>query len=132
MTGGERMALQIMKIVANVTTTVATTPDTQRFFYNTTSLITGATTLTIDAADFFDDTGATVTTLPTLNTDNSYFNVYVNGVLQMQDLSTYTPGATGVGELAFDVPAATSLLLNTPIVVEVVNFTPSSSSTIET
>ncbi|MCA0174226.1 DUF4183 domain-containing protein [Bacillus sp. RAR_GA_16] len=126
------MPLQIMKIVVDVSSSITTTPTVQRFFYNTTSLLTGPTTLTIDAADFFDDTGAAVTTLPSLSTDNSYFNVYVNGVLQMQDLSTYTPGTTGVGQLAFDIPAAASILLNTPVVLEIVNFTPTSTSTVET
>ncbi|MCA0990315.1 DUF4183 domain-containing protein [Pseudalkalibacillus hwajinpoensis] len=126
------MALQIMKIVVDVSSTITTTPTVQRFFYNTTGLLVGPTTLTIDAADFFDDTGAAVTTLPSLSTDNSYFNVYVNGVLQMEELSTYTPGATGVGQLEFDIPALASILVNTPFVLEVVNFTPTSSSTVST
>jgi hypothetical protein len=31
--------------------------------------------------------------------------VYINGVLQMEGNSTYTPDATGVGSLAFSLPA---------------------------
>ncbi len=67
-----------MNIVVDVSTSITTAPTVQRFFYNTTGLWTVPTTLTIDAADFFDDTddpGAGVTTLPSLTTDNSYFNV---------------------------------------------------------
>ena len=126
------MPLQIMKLAIAASTAVTTSPDVVRFFYTTPSTTTGATTLTIDAADFFDDTGAAVTTLPVLATDNSYFNVYINGVLQMEDLSTYTPGATTVGSLAIDVPAGSDILVNSPIVLEIVNFTPTSNTTVET
>ena len=126
------MALQIMKLSVNASTTVSTSPDASRFFYTVTSALTGPTTLTIDAADFFDDTGAAVTTLPTLATDNSYFNVYINGVLQMEDLMTYVPGGTGVGSLTINIPNGSDVLANSPVVLEIVNFTPTSNTTVET
>ncbi|MGQ7169346.1 DUF4183 domain-containing protein, partial [Escherichia sp. R-CC3] len=110
------MALQLMKIAATGSTVTTTDPDDSRFFYVTTAPTTAGNTLTIDAASFFDDNGTAVTTLPTLATNNSYFNVYVNGVLQMEGISTYTPGATGVGSLAIAVPVgADTVLTDTPV-----------------
>jgi len=123
----------LMKLLVNVVTTTTVVPEAVKFFYVADATTAGGATLTIDAADFFDDLGAAVTTLPPLNPDNGYFSVYVNGVLQMQDISTYTPGATGVGSLAIAVPAGTdSILEDTPVVLEIVNFTPDSSSVVET
>jgi len=127
------MALQLMKIAATGSTVTTTDPDDSRFFYVTTAPTTAGNTLTIDAASFFQDDGTAVTTLPTLATNNSYFNVYVNGVLQMEGISTYTPGATGVGSLAIAVPVgADTLLTDTPVVLEIVQFTPTSTTTVAT
>ncbi len=47
------MPLQIMKLAIAATTTVTASPTVSRFFYTVTATTTGATTLTIDAADFF-------------------------------------------------------------------------------
>ncbi|MGE6963757.1 DUF4183 domain-containing protein [Bacillus thuringiensis] len=128
------MALQLMKIAVAGSTTTTIDPTDARFFYVTTSPITGGSILTIDAANFLDDTGASVTTLPTLATNNSYFNVYVNGVLQMEGISTYTAGATGVGSLTIAVPGTVTdtILAGTPIVLEIVQFTPNSTTTVAT
>ncbi|OPA08191.1 DUF4183 domain-containing protein [Bacillus cereus] len=127
------MALQLMKIAATGSTVTMTDPDDSRFFYVTTAPTTAGNTLTIDAASFFQDDGTAVTTLPTLATNNSYFNVYVNGVLQMEGISTYTPGATGVGSLAIAVPVgAGTILTSTPVVLEIVQFTPTSNTTVVT
>ncbi|PNK22065.1 hypothetical protein CBR56_29990 [Bacillus thuringiensis] len=52
---------------------------------------------------------------------NSYVNVYVNGVLQMDGIYTYTAGSTGVGSLVINVPAGgTPILAGTPIIIEVI------------
>ncbi|AYE50691.1 DUF4183 domain-containing protein [Priestia megaterium] len=126
------MPLQIMKLAIAATTTVTASPTVSRFFYAATATTTGAATLTIDAADFFGDTGGAATALPALATDNIYYNVYINGVLQMAGLSTYTPGATGVGSLAITVPAGSSVLTGSPIVLEVVNFAPDSDTDVQT
>lgn len=127
------MALQLMKIAVAATTVTSTDPAPEKFFYVTPTEVAAGSTLTIDAADFFDDSGASVTALPALAVDNSLYNVYVNGVLQMQDLSTYTPGATGVGSLAFEVPpGGDSILASSPIILEVINFVPSSTTTVAT
>ncbi|PGW33905.1 DUF4183 domain-containing protein [Bacillus thuringiensis] len=127
------MALQLMKIAATGSTITTTDPNDSRFFYVTTAPTTAGNTLTIDAASFFQDDGTAVTTLPTLATNNSYFNVYVNGVLQMEGISTYTPGVTGVGSLAIAVPVgAGTILTSTPVILEIVQFTPTSNTTVVT
>lgn len=127
------MALQLMKIVVSGTANVDVNPTVQRFFYVTTASTAAGTTLTIDAADFLDDSGAAVTTLPALASNNSSFNVFLNGVLQMQGISTYTPGNTGTGSLAIAVPTPGDPIPDrTPVVLEVVNYAPTSTLTLET
>lgn len=128
------MALQLMKLhvlVSSVSTNL--NPEVTSFFHVTTVDTEGGATLTLDPADFFQDDGTEVTELPELATDNSYFNVYVNGVLQMSELSTYTPGAAGIGSLVINVPEDdTPILANSPIVLKVVNFNPSTDASVET
>jgi len=125
------LPLQLMKLVVTASTTTNVVPQDQRFFYVTTAETAPGSTLTIDAADFFQDDGSAVTELPALSADNSYYNVYVNGVLQMGGLSTYTPGATTVGSLSINVPAGgDSILADTPIVLEVVNYSPQSTTVV--
>ncbi|NMD69282.1 DUF4183 domain-containing protein [Bacillus sp. DNRA2] len=127
------MALQLMKLFVGVTTTTTAGPADTRFFYTTLAPVGAGSTLTIDAADFLMDDGNNVVSLPDLELNNSYFNVYVNAVLQMSGISTYTAGATGVGSLEIAVPAVgQGIPLNTPIVLEVVNFTPDSQNTVTT
>lgn len=125
------MALQLMKLAIAATTTTATDPTLEKFFYVTTTGIAAGTTLTIDTAEFLDDSGTVATELPVLATDNSMFNVYINGVLQMQNISSYVPGATTIGSLEITVPAGIdSIIIGSPIVLEIVNFTPSSTTTV--
>ena len=51
----------------------------------------------------------------------------------MQDISTYTPGATGVGSLSIVVPTGTdSIVAETPIVLEIANFDTTSTTDITT
>ncbi|TMU85071.1 DUF4183 domain-containing protein [Bacillus sp. BHET2] len=127
------MALQLMKIQATASSTISVAPDAAKFFNVTTAETAAGATLTIDAADFFDNTGAAVTTLPALAASNSYVNVFINGALQMDDIYTYTPGATGVGSLAIDVPAGgDSIIQDSSVVLEVINYVPTASTTIET
>lgn len=120
-----------MKIFVTAATTTEVTPIQEKFFHVTTAATEAGTTLTIDTADFFADDGSVATTLPELTAANSYFNVYINGVLQMEGNSTYTPGGTGVGSLAFTVPAGgPPILLGTAVIVEVVNYAPTSTTTV--
>lgn len=127
------MALQLLKIVAEVDSQVKTNPEDARFFYITETDIDGGDSLIIDAADFLDDTGNAVVELPALETNNSYFNVYINGVLQMEGISTYTLGETEIGNLKIDVPEGTlSIIENSPVVLEVLNYTPTSDNFVNT
>lgn len=127
------LALQLMKILVTASTTTNAVPNPEKFFYVTTAQTNAGSILTIDAASFFQDNGTAATALPVLATNNSYFNVYINGVLQMEGNSTYTPGATGVGSLAFNVPAGGDpILQDTAVVLEVVNYAPTSTTTVAT
>lgn len=126
------MALEILKLAINTATTVLTNPDVQKFFYVVDTPVTGASTLTINAEDFMDDTGATGVTLPALSDENSYLIVYVNGVQVMQDLVTYNPGGTGTGSLVITVPENSDIIANTPVVLVVTNFAPTAQTTINT
>lgn len=127
------MATKLMKIKVTVDTATATTPTDTRFFYVTTAQTAAGSTLTIDTAAFSDDTGTAVVTLPTLATGNSYFNTYSNGVLQMESICTYTPGITAVGKLEIAVPAGGDpILIDTPIVLEIINYAPVSTNTVTT
>jgi hypothetical protein len=121
-----------MKLAITATSTVDTAPTVERFFNEAASTVTGAGSLTVAVGDFFTDTGAAATTLPALTTANSYFNVYVNGVLQMDDLLAYTSGGTGVGQLVITVPAGSTIEQNSPVVLVVTNFAPTSNTTIVT
>lgn len=127
------MPLKLMKLFVSASTSTNAVPTNTRFFYTTTAQTAAGSTLTIDAANFLQDDGTAVTTLPTLATNNSYYNVYINGVLQMSGISTYTPGSTGVGSLAINVPAGGDPIpIATPIVLEIVQFAPSSTTTVTT
>lgn len=126
------MPLQIMKLAVSAALDIDTVPTVDRFFNIVTEPVTGAGTLTIAADDFMTDTGADGATLPELTADNSYLNVYVNGVLQMDDLIAYTPGGTGVGQLIITVPADSTVFADTPVVLEITNFAPTSEATITT
>ncbi|MFC6331581.1 DUF4183 domain-containing protein [Paenibacillus septentrionalis] len=127
------MALQLMKLQVLATTSVEANPQPQKFFYVTTGETAAGAVLTIDAADFFGDTGEAADSLPELEANNSMYSVYVNGVLQMEGITTYTPGATSVGSLAINVPAGGDpILANSPIVLSVVNYVPTSTVDITT
>lgn len=127
------MALQLMKLVVSADTTTDVTPTDTRFFHVTTQKTSAGDDLVIDAADFFKDDGTAVTELPELIVDNSYFNVYVNGLLQMSDLFTYTPGTSGTGSLTISVPNGGGDIKNkTPVVLEILNFNAASETTVTT
>ena len=126
------MPLKIMKLAITGTTTVIVNPTVERFFNEVSTQVVGAGTITIPVEAFWTDTGADATTLPALATDNSYFNVYINGVLQMESLLTYTPGGAGTGQLVINVPAGSTVEANSPIVLVVTNYTPDSTTDIVT
>ncbi|MED3038484.1 DUF4183 domain-containing protein [Bacillus tropicus] len=124
------MALQLMKLVLEATTSVNVDPEATKYFYVSPTETAAGASLTIDAALFFDHTGNAVTTLIDSTAANSYVNVYVNGVLQMDGIYTYTAGSTGVGSLVVNVPTGGNpILAGTPIIVEVVTIDSDSTTT---
>ncbi|HHW38554.1 MAG TPA: DUF4183 domain-containing protein [Bacillales bacterium] len=126
------MGLRIVKLFASAATTTTTTakPTVLKFFYETTAQTTAGNTLTIAVGSFETDGGIAATTLPDLTADNSYFKVEINGVLQMKDTLAYTSGGSGTGQLEITVPVESDPIeAQTPIVLEVVNYDPQSSST---
>lgn len=118
------MGLKIVKLAVTSNTKISTSPTVTRFFYELSEPIVGSSTLKIDTSLFLDDTGNSVSSLPQLNLNNSYFNVYINGVLQMDDNFAYTAGEEGVGNLLISIPEGSELTVGTPIILEVINFNP--------
>lgn len=85
----------------------------------------GNTTTTIPDTSFVDDAGNPVTASGLLlPSSGGYINVYVNGLLQESSLSTWT--ATSL------VLATASILVGTPVVVEVHNYSGTSSTSTST
>lgn len=128
------MALQLMKLNVQATTAVDVNPFSQKFFHVTAAETAAGDTLTIDIGDFFNDAGEVPTALPALLTDNSYYNVNVNGVLQMNGITSYIPTTDpGTGSLSITVPAGDEpILAGTPVVLEVVNFRSTSTTDVAT
>ncbi|CAH1216996.1 hypothetical protein PAECIP111893_04224 [Paenibacillus plantiphilus] len=82
--------------------------------------ILGGTT-TIPATSFTGDNGAAIPAGGlTVPTSSGYYNVFVNGALQRSGLTTLSTTSLIIG---------TALLVGANIVVEVVNFTSSATST---
>ncbi|MGN7468500.1 DUF4183 domain-containing protein [Brevibacillus sp. SAFN-007a] len=120
--------MEILKLVLTASTTTNVVPTVTRFFRRTLALVIGPATLTVQATDFLKDDGTAATSLPALPASNSYYNVYINGIMQMGGLSTYTPGGAGVGKLEIAVPTGQTIALSTVIVLEIVSYAPTSST----
>lgn len=103
---------------------IVVAPEVSRFFYELDKNIGKSTILRINAEDFLDDSGNRINFLPALNMMNSYFNVYINGILQMDDIFSYISGEQGIGNLLISIPDGTEMELGTPIILEVINFEP--------
>ncbi|WP_340373375.1 DUF4183 domain-containing protein [Peribacillus sp. FSL E2-0218] len=126
------LPLKIMKLAIEATSLISVNPLITRLFYEVPAALEGPTELTIDPASFWTDTGGAATVLPVLTAENSSFEVFINGVLQMEDISTYTPGATGVGSLVLTIPDGSSILAGSPVVLVVTNYAPTSDVDIVT
>jgi hypothetical protein len=125
------MPLKIIKLAIASENKVFTSPTVTRLFHITPELIPELTTHKIGTAGFMDDSGETVDSLPSLNLDNSYFNVYINGVLQMDENFSYTAGEDEIGFLMISVTEGSEITQGTPIILEVVNFNPVITTTYE-
>ncbi|HEY2493874.1 MAG TPA: DUF4183 domain-containing protein [Paenibacillus sp.] len=106
-------------ITTNTTTSVV--PTAKRFASTVVLGNISAGTTTIPATSFRDDTDTLLTagglTIPSLN---GYYNLYVNGVLQLGGQSTLT---------VINLVINTALTIGVSVVVEVVNFVSTSTST---
>ena len=122
--GGKNLSLRIIKLASSPNQKISTLPTITRLFHVVPEAISEMSTYKIDASAFFDDAGEVVLELPTLNLNNSYFNVYINGSLQMDENFAYTAGGEGVGSLLLSIPEESEILKGSPIIVEVVNFNP--------
>ncbi|QQZ10024.1 DUF4183 domain-containing protein [Heyndrickxia vini] len=123
------MALDLVKLfiqvngeiggTATTTTDTDVTPTSNRYVANVAAgNVTGSTT-TIPAASFSDDSGTVLTSLPTVSA-NEYFNVFINGVLQQEGLSTLT---------TTNLTINAAVLVGVPVVLEIVDTTAASTST---
>lgn len=122
--GGTILSLKIIKLALIPNQTVSAAPVVTRLFHEVAETILDVSTYKIEASGFFDDSGEVVQNLPSLNMNNSYFNVYINGVLQMDDNFAYTAGEDGVGSLLISLPEDSEIPAGTPIIMEIINFNP--------
>jgi len=119
------MAATLFKlaITAETVTTVSTKPVVERLFYTVDSQHIDAGVLTIPANAFVDDQGNTLTgNIPSVSTDNGYYLLFVNGVLQQEDLYT-------VSDTQVVIQDADRIQLGAPITLIVTNFAPEADST---
>jgi hypothetical protein len=118
------VGLKIIKPVFTAESEVTLSPTVVHFFYEIGQEIPEETIVKIDVAKFLDDAGEPVGSFPPLKLNNSYLNVFINGMVQMEDNFAYTAGESGIGNLMITVPEGSEIIKGTPIIVEVVNFDP--------
>lgn len=104
---------------ATTTTDTDVTPTASRYVATVTAGDVAGGTTTIPAASFSDDSGTVLTTLPTISA-NEYYNVYINGVLQQEGLSTLT---------STNLTISAEVLVGVPIVLEIIDTIATSTST---
>lgn len=121
------MAVQLFKlaITADTLTTVKTKPEVKKYFYifDSQDIDPGTGDLTILASDFVDEAGDPVTTITEVTTDNGYYLLFVNGVLQQDALYT-------VSDASVVIPDADTMNIEeeSPIILVVTNFAPEADS----
>jgi hypothetical protein len=126
--GGVKLAATLFKlaITASTQTSVTTKPDVKKYFYEFDSqdIDSGTGVLTILATDFVDEAGDPVTTITEVATDNGYYLLFVNGVLQQDALYT-------VSDASVIIPDADTMDIEeeAPIILVVTNFAPEATST---
>ena len=121
------MATKLLKLVMSAVTTtdVDINPEISKYFYELREDERTDDVLTIPAAQLTDDAGNIMTgNLTTVSTDNGYYLLFINGVLQQSSLFTVsTDGSQVVINQASTIP------VGTPITLTVNNFNPISTST---
>ncbi|WP_163538218.1 DUF4183 domain-containing protein [Gracilibacillus sp. YIM 98692] len=120
------MATELFKLVMSANTTTDTNPQIEKYFYNLSEDERAGDTVTIPATEFTDDAGNTMTgNLTTASTDNGYYLLFVNGVLQQSSLFTVSSGGSQVA-----ITQASTVPVSAPITLAVNNFAPTSSTSV--
>lgn len=110
---------------AVTTTDTDTNPEVEKYFYKLRAAERTSATITIPAVRFTDDAGNTMTgNLTTVSTDNGYYLLFVNGVLQQSSLFTVSAGGSQVV-----ITQGSTVPVSAPITLAVNNFAPVSTST---
>ncbi|NLT94792.1 MAG: DUF4183 domain-containing protein [Clostridia bacterium] len=111
-----------LAISAETQTTVSTKPDIKRYFYKFDPQHLDQGVLTIPATAFVDDQDNPVAdTLTLITPDNGYYLLFINGVLQQEDLYT-------VDEDEVVIQDASTIEVDSPITLIVTNFAPEADS----
>ena len=124
--GGEIMATKLFKLVIDATTTtdVEINPEIDKYFYDLREDERTDDTVTIPAIQFTDADGNVMTgNLTTVITNNGYYLLFINGVLQQSSL--YTVSVDGSQVVITD---AATIPVGAPITLIVTNFDPISDS----
>lgn len=120
------MATQLFKLAidAATTTEVDVNPEIEKYFYLLNADDRTGGVLTIPAANFMDDAGNAMTgNLTTATTENGYYLLFINGVLQQSSLYTVNTDGSQV-----TVNEAETIPVGAPITLIVTNFAPTSDS----
>ncbi len=120
------MATQLFKLVVDATTTTDTdiNPAVVKYFYELRETERTGDTVTIPATQFIDNNGDIMTgNLTTAVTNNGYYLLFINGVLQQSSL--YTVSSDGSQVVITD---AATVPVGAPITLIVNNFAPVSDS----
>ncbi|EKS8372757.1 DUF4183 domain-containing protein [Bacillus cereus] len=128
------MALQLMKIVGNALTNVPAHATSKKYFYITPTSISAGTSFAINFSLFRNENGDPVTP-PIFIPTNGYANLYINGVLQMDAILSFTASTPTTGSVVITVPGSpdTVILSGSPIILEIVTVdTADTTTTIQT
>jgi hypothetical protein len=120
------MAAQLFKLIIDATTTtdVEINPEIEKYFYPLEETDRTDDVLTIPATKFIDDAGDIMTgNLTTVTTNNGYYLLFVNGVLQQSSLYVVSGDGSQV-----TVNDAETIPVGAPITLIVTNFAPISDS----
>jgi len=121
------MAVQLFKLVIDVTTTTTTdiNPDVKRYFYELEEEDVDEGILTIPASKLVDDSGDPLDgQIPVVDPENGYYLLFVNGVLQQSGLYSVSEDEIEVQDIDTETtpPGA-------PIVLVIASFAPTLDST---
>lgn len=120
------MAIQLFKLAIDATTTtdIEVNPEIEKYFYLLNEDDRTGGVLTIPATKFIDDAGDIMTgNLTTAITDNGYYLLFINGVLQQSSLYTVSTDGSQV-----TVNDAETIPVGAPITLIVTNFAPTADS----